>query len=68
VKYDILDLTDRGGAVTHTVKIKRGSLEVGPGHLSYIGFDDEREGHNYIALHSLHRWRYVNQTRASEWR
>jgi hypothetical protein len=61
---DTLELTGLGGATTQTVLVKRGTLEVAPGHLSHVVYDDEQGARTYVALHSLERWRYYDRSRA----
>ena len=64
--HDILELTSLIAANIQTVKVKRGTLEVAPGHLSYIGYDDEAGARTYIPLHRLERFRYFDQSRTSQ--
>jgi hypothetical protein len=45
------------------VRVKRGTLEVSAGHLSYVAYDDEQAARTYVALHALERWRYIDQSR-----
>ena len=59
----MLELNGRGAGVTQSVWIKRGSLEVASGHLSYVGFDDEQAARIYIPLHTLDRFRYYDRSR-----
>lgn len=61
---DTLELTS--GGHTQTVRLKRGTLEVAPGHLSYVVFDDEQAARTYVALHTLERWRYIDHSSSTE--
>jgi hypothetical protein len=54
---DLLELTGLGGSVTQSVWVKRGTLEIAAGHLSYVVADDEQQARTYVALRSLDRWR-----------
>jgi hypothetical protein len=64
MRHDVLELTFSG--TTQTVKVKRGTLEVAPGHLSYVQFEDEQGGRNYVPLHRLSGWRYIDQSRTNQ--
>jgi hypothetical protein len=59
---DTLELTS--GGHTQTVRVKRGTLEVAPGHLSYVAADDEQAARSYVALHTLEGWRYIDGSQA----
>jgi hypothetical protein len=63
---DTLELTGLIAGHTRTVLIKRGTLEVAPGHLSYVAHEDEQSARSYIALHTLERWRYIDRSRANQ--
>jgi hypothetical protein len=66
MRYDVLELTGLGGATTQTVRVKRGSFNLDPaGCLSYVVFDDEQAARTYVALHTLERWRYSDQSRTA---
>ena len=65
MRHDLLELTLIGEANQQTAKVKRGTLEVAPGHLSYVGYEDESEARIYIPLHRLERRRYFDQSRAT---
>jgi hypothetical protein len=65
MRHDILEVSFLSGASVQTVKVKRGTLEVAPGHLSYVGFDDETGARTYVPLHRLDRFRYFDQSRAT---
>ena len=60
--HDTLELTLLGAGSLQTVKVKRGTLEVAPGHLSYVQFEDEPEGRIYVPLHRVERFRYYDHT------
>jgi hypothetical protein len=65
-KADTLELTSLGGRHTQTVRVKRGTLEVSVGHLSYVAHDDEQAARTYVTLHALERWRYIDRSRSAE--
>ena len=58
---DTLELTTDGHS--QIVNVKRGTLEVAGGHLSYVTIDDDPGARVYVALHAVDRWRYVDHSR-----
>lgn len=66
LRHDILELTLLGAGNVQTIHIKRGTLEVGPGCLSYVPFEDENGSRTYVPLHRVERFRYSDHSRTNQ--
>lgn len=63
--YDVLEYSYLSAGNVQTIKIRRGSLEVGPGCFSYVQFEDEHKARAYIPLHRVDFFRYTDHSRST---
>ena len=65
MKHDILQLTGLGSGNTQRVEIVRGSFQPHEGHISFKRVGDEEGAREFVAVHSLERWRFIDHSRSS---
>jgi hypothetical protein len=65
-KHDELFLTGLGGATTHRFEVRRGSLELHAGCLSFARAEDHRTTRHYVPFHALDGWRLIDHSATSD--